>query len=111
MATTLHRYTLNSIHILRRLRCSIVAVCSWIWSTCLYLTKHKGTKLEHIQKDIKQIEKLPIHIALVVHEKELSHVDLARLVNWCFGIGIHYVSLFDPRGTYMYCNYTICLTT
>ena len=97
-AQTLHRYTLSSLHALRWLRHSVVAVCLWIWSTALYLAKHKGTKLEHIQRDIKQLKKLPVHIALLVNEREVSCSDLARLVNWCFCVGIHYVSLYDPRG-------------
>ena len=97
-AQTLHRYTLSSLHALRWLRHSVVAVCLWIWSTALYLAKHKGTKLEHIQRDIKQLKKLPVHLALLVNEREVSCSDLARLVNWCFCVGIHYVSLYDPRG-------------
>jgi dehydrodolichyl diphosphate syntase complex subunit NUS1 len=47
---------------------------------------------------VKELKKLPLHMALVVNEAHVSHVDLARLVNWCFAVGTHCVSLYDPRG-------------
>ena len=90
--------TLRSIHALRWIRATLAAVCWWLWSVGLYLAKHKGTKLECIQRDVKELKKLPVHLALVVNEKHVSHADLARLVNWCFAVGIHYVSLYDPQG-------------
>ena len=97
-AETLRLGTLYTIHAIRRLRHALVAVCVWLWSTGIYLVKHKGSKLECIQRDVKELNKLPVHIALVMNEREVSHADLGRLVNWCFSLGIHYVSLFDPQG-------------
>lgn len=75
-----------------------MAVVVWIWSCALYLAKHKGTKLDIIQRDVKELAKLPIHLAVAVNEKDLSYTDLARLVNWSFAAGIQFVSLYDPRG-------------
>ena len=95
---TLRLAILNTAHGLRWLRHALVAVCWWVWNTVLYLAKHKGTKLECIQRDVKELKKLPLHIALVVNEKHMSHLDLSRLVNWCFAVGTCYVSLYDPRG-------------
>ena len=90
--------TLNTIHALRWVRHAAVAVCVWLWSTLLYLAKHKGSKLELIQRDVQQLEKLPLHLALVVNERDLTYCDLAKIVNWCFCVGIQYVTLYDPRG-------------
>lgn len=100
MAETLRLGTLKSVHAVRWLRLALMTVFSWIWNTVLYIAKHKGSKLECIQRDVKELKKLPLHLALVVNEKHVSHVDLARLVNWCFAVGIHYVSLFDPKGRF-----------
>ena len=72
----------------------------------LYVAKHKGSKLECIQRDVKELKKLPLHMALVVNESHVSHVDLARLVNWCFAVGTHCVSLYDPRGQ---CACSVCM--
>ena len=90
--------TLNTVHALRWLRHAVLAICYWVCGAVLYLAKHKGSKLECIQRDVKDLKKLPLHIALVVNETHMSNVDLARLVNWCFAVGTHYVSLYDPQG-------------
>ena len=95
--------TLNTIHALRWLRYAVLAMYYWVCGTVLYLAKHKGSKLECIQRDVKELQKLPLHIALVVNEAHMSHVDLARLVNWCFAVGTHYVSLYDPQGQCFLC--------
>ena len=90
--------TLNTIHALRWARHATVAMCVWIWSTLVYLAKHKGYELKLIHKDVQGLEKLPLHLALVVNERRVSYNDLARIVNWCFCAGIQYVTLYDPRG-------------
>lgn len=102
MMETLRLVTLNCVHALRWLRLAAVALYLWVWGSVVYLAKHKGSKLECIQRDVKEINKLPLHLALIVNEPHMSHVDLARVVNWCFAVGIHYVSLFDPQGKLKY---------
>ena len=101
-AEALRLGALNSIHALRWLRHAVVTVWAWLWGSVLYLTKHKGSKLELIQRDVQELQKLPVHLALLVNERQISHSDLARLVNWCFCAGINYVSLYDPRGQHRY---------
>ena len=97
-AETLRLGTLKSVHALVWLRVALVAVCTWVWNTVLYVATHKGSKLECIHRDVKDLKKLPVHLAVVVNEKRVSYGDLARLVNWSFAVGIHHVSLYDPRG-------------
>ena len=104
VSETLRHGTLNTIHALRWFKHTLVAVCTWLWSTVLYLSKHKGTKFDLVQRDVQSLEKLPVHLALVVNERPLSHCDLARIVNWCFCVGVQYVSLYDPRGELCVCE-------
>lgn len=44
------------------------------------------------------VEKLPVHIGLLVAEEEPSYTDIANLVVWCMALGISYVSVYDDNG-------------
>lgn len=48
--------------------------------------------------DGQSLEKLPVHIGLLVTEDEPSYTDTARLVVWCMAVGISYVSVYDDHG-------------
>lgn len=48
--------------------------------------------------DGQSLEKLPVHIGLLVAEEEHSYTDLANLVVWCMAVGISYVSVYDNHG-------------
>ncbi|XP_029966093.1 dehydrodolichyl diphosphate synthase complex subunit nus1 [Salarias fasciatus] len=48
--------------------------------------------------DGQALEKLPVHIGLLVAEEEHSYTDLANLVVWCMAVGISYVSVYDNQG-------------
>lgn len=48
--------------------------------------------------DGSSLEKLPVHIGLLVAEEELSYTDIANLVVWCMAVGISYVSVYDNHG-------------
>lgn len=48
--------------------------------------------------DGKSLEKLPVHIGLLVAEEEPSYTDIANLVVWCMAVGISYVSVYDHQG-------------
>ncbi|KAM6906489.1 dehydrodolichyl diphosphate synthase complex subunit nus1 [Lycodopsis pacificus] len=50
--------------------------------------------------DGKSLEKLPIHIGLLVTEEEPSYTDIANLVVWCMAVGISYVSVYDHHGIF-----------
>ncbi|XP_056219405.1 dehydrodolichyl diphosphate synthase complex subunit nus1-like [Seriola aureovittata] len=45
--------------------------------------------------DGRSLEKLPVHIGLLVAEEEPSYTDIANLVVWCMAVGISYVSVYD----------------
>ncbi|XP_069370939.1 dehydrodolichyl diphosphate synthase complex subunit nus1 [Paralichthys olivaceus] len=48
--------------------------------------------------DGRSLEKLPVHIGLLVAEEEPSYTDIASLVVWCMAVGISYVSVYDNHG-------------
>ncbi|KAM9356366.1 dehydrodolichyl diphosphate synthase complex subunit nus1 [Pholidichthys leucotaenia] len=50
--------------------------------------------------DSKCVEKLPVHIGLLVAEEELRYTDVANLVVWCMAVGISYVSVYDHHGVF-----------
>ncbi|KAM6992713.1 dehydrodolichyl diphosphate synthase complex subunit nus1 [Tautogolabrus adspersus] len=50
--------------------------------------------------DGRALEKLPVHIGLLVAEEELSYTDTANLVVWCMAVGISYVSVYDQHGIF-----------
>lgn len=51
-----------------------------------------------LQADAGRLEKLPVHIGLLVTEEELSYTDIANLVVWCMAVGISYISVYDNCG-------------
>ncbi|CAK6970181.1 dehydrodolichyl diphosphate synthase complex subunit nus1 [Scomber scombrus] len=50
--------------------------------------------------DGRSLEKLPVHIGLLVAEEEPSYTDIANLVVWCMAVGISYVSVYDNHGIF-----------
>lgn len=48
--------------------------------------------------DGRSLEKLPVHIGLLVAEEEPNYTDIANLVVWCMAVGISYVSVYDNHG-------------
>ena len=92
------RFTLGAIHASVWLRDSIYFSLLWLWTGLLYAMKHKGSKLECIQEDTKELKKIPQHLTLIVHEERLSHADLAKLVTWAFAAGTHHVSIYNSQG-------------
>ena len=91
--------SLRVVHAFQWLRETVQFVMMWIWETVFYAAlKHKGSKLECIRNDVKELRKIPMHIAVVVQEELLSYSDLANVVVWSFSAGVHTVSLYDPHG-------------
>lgn len=50
--------------------------------------------------DGRALEKLPVHIGLLVAEEQPSYTDIANLVVWCIAVGISYVSIYDNYGVF-----------
>lgn len=50
--------------------------------------------------DGKSLEKLPVHIGLLVVDEEPNYTDIANLVVWCMAVGISYVSVYDENGIF-----------
>lgn len=50
------------------------------------------------RSDGRALQKLPVHMGLVVTEEEPSYADMASLVVWCMAVGISYVSVYDHNG-------------
>ncbi|XP_042246668.1 dehydrodolichyl diphosphate synthase complex subunit nus1 isoform X2 [Thunnus albacares] len=50
--------------------------------------------------DGRSLEKMPVHIGLLVAEEEPSYTDIANLVVWCMAVGISYVSVYDNHGIF-----------
>ena len=46
----------------------------------------------------EELVKVPVHIALVVNEVQISYDDIANIISWCVNSGISYISLYDMKG-------------
>lgn len=64
--------------------------------------KHSGGRRFRWSADGRSLEKLPLHVGLLIAEDEPSYTDIANLVVWCMAVGISYVSVYDNQGTYSY---------
>ncbi|KAM3602827.1 uncharacterized protein V6R79_011531 [Siganus canaliculatus] len=61
---------------------------------------HTASRRSQWLADGRSLEKLPIHIGLLVVEEELSYTDIANLVVWCVAVGVSYVSIYDNHGIF-----------
>ena len=95
------RLTLGAIHASIWLREAVYLSLLWLWTGLAYALKHKGSKLECIQEDTKELKKIPQHLTLIIHEEKLSPTDLAKVVTWAFASGIHNVSIYTSQGEHM----------
>ncbi|XP_065112324.1 dehydrodolichyl diphosphate synthase complex subunit nus1 [Paramisgurnus dabryanus] len=50
--------------------------------------------------DARTLEKVPIHVGLIITEDEIHYTDVANLVVWCMAVGISYVSVYDNQGVF-----------
>ncbi|XP_039603570.1 dehydrodolichyl diphosphate synthase complex subunit nus1 [Polypterus senegalus] len=48
----------------------------------------------------KPVEKLPLHVGLLIAGEEPRYNDIANLVVWCMAVGISYVSVYDNQGIF-----------
>ncbi|XP_036398927.1 dehydrodolichyl diphosphate synthase complex subunit nus1-like [Megalops cyprinoides] len=50
--------------------------------------------------DPRSLEKLPLHVGLLIADEEPRYTDVANLVVWCMAVGISYVSVYDQQGVF-----------
>ncbi|XP_007255434.2 dehydrodolichyl diphosphate synthase complex subunit nus1 [Astyanax mexicanus] len=67
-----------------------------------FSTQKKTAKPRRVRwvADGKALEKLPLHVGLLVAEEEQQYTDIANLVVWCMAVGISYVSVYDNEGVF-----------
>ncbi|XP_051051127.1 dehydrodolichyl diphosphate synthase complex subunit NUS1-like [Phodopus roborovskii] len=53
------------------------------------------------------LNKLPVHLGLLITELEHSFSDVASIVVWCMAVGISYVSVYDHQGIFKRNNSTL----
>lgn len=92
--------TLNVLHFSAWVKRGLAMTALWIWSAAVYVLHHKGTKLEHIQRDIVSLKKVPSHLAFIIqHEKEKLEInELSKMAVWAFASGVQTVSLYHTTG-------------
>lgn len=66
---------------------------------CTYLSAQQRDVLLR-SRDRATLNKLPVHIGLLISEEQESYPDVASLVLWCMALGISYVSVYDPQGIF-----------
>ncbi|GAA6092894.1 dehydrodolichyl diphosphate synthase complex subunit nus1 [Tachysurus ichikawai] len=59
----------------------------------------RPSRRSRVLTDAKALDKLPLHVGLLVAEEELQYTDIANVVVWCMALGISYVSVYDHQGT------------
>ncbi|XP_002735327.1 dehydrodolichyl diphosphate synthase complex subunit nus1-like [Saccoglossus kowalevskii] len=99
-------FTMSFYHdVLLRLLHAILAVtffiqsCIWTAKKPLQFQYRKRTR-DRLQSDARSLNKLPLHIGLLVLEDDISYTDVANIVVWCMTVGISYISLYDTQGDF-----------
>lgn len=95
---TLAIVVLSLIHSMLWVKTSLIMLYGWLYLLLSSPFKHKGTKTEMIQRDAKQLQKIPLHLAIVISEPQIVYVDLAKMINWAFSLGVQFVSVYDMKG-------------
>ncbi|XP_006626351.2 dehydrodolichyl diphosphate synthase complex subunit nus1 [Lepisosteus oculatus] len=63
-------------------------------------TGKRSSRRVRWRADGKSLEKLPLHVGLLIAEEEPRYTDIANLVVWCMAVGISYVSVYDNQGIF-----------
>jgi len=65
-----------------------------------WLTQFGGSPgPEEIRRLAERLNKIPVHLGLVIVEDVISFVDIARIVVWSAALGVAYVTIYDHKGT------------
>jgi hypothetical protein len=66
--------------------------------------RRKGSAAEEtqlIERKVQDLDKIPQHIAVILHIKSEQDVDLSRLsdlVSWSLNSGVNFISFYDFKG-------------
>lgn len=71
----------------------------WIYVKINFIENNRDQRLEerYLVK-IKQFEKIPQHITVILGTEKPCMRDLANLVLWCLNAGISFISFYDHEG-------------
>ena len=83
---------------------AIISVNQYILTFLVNLLKTltfslKSPKSEDVRRDAKSIRKLPVHVGIMLAEEEVCLADVAKIVVWCFTVGISHISVYDSAGS------------
>ena len=106
------RLALDTVHFLLWVRQLVSWLAYGAWRLGKKMVKHKGTKLSCIVEDARQLDKVPLHLALIVGEERVIMEDIASAVCWAVAAGSQVVSLYDTKGQpYCIIHHSLILTS
>lgn len=91
-------YTINAVH---HIKLKFVAIWNKKHKHDLKLNKKR---LELAQNDL---DKIPIHLAIVLANEEPNFQILSNVVYWCLSVGIQHVSFYDHKGMRKHQQHTL----
>lgn len=67
---------------------------------CVLLFKIESFEedLRLISRMVRQFEKSPSHLVVVIGNEDISYKDLGKVVVWCMAAGISFLSFYDFKG-------------
>ncbi|KXJ22833.1 dehydrodolichyl diphosphate synthase complex subunit nus1 [Exaiptasia diaphana] len=96
----LYRLLLSFLHIILYLRFIVLEI---LWKTRRFVAGvfgSRGTSCNEIHLHSSQLNKLPLHISLLILEPQIVFTDIAKLIVWSMALGISYISIFDRKGIF-----------
>ncbi len=93
-------FSLSTLHYSRMLKICLENALTWLFTSVLFVLNHKGTKLAAIQEDSQTLNKIPLHIAILINlrEDQINLDNVAKLTVWALASGINTVSLYHSNG-------------
>ena len=67
------------------------------------IVSYRKQTVSGLKSDSQTITKLPIHLGVVIVEKDISYADIANIILWTVAMGISYISIYDRQGKINHC--------
>lgn len=88
------KYTLKYVLVL----CTFLTEFRRIYSVSTR-TFRGGLTIDHLQRDLGNLSKLPKHLSFVINEDvDTDYFDLVNLVLWTIAMGIPYITIYERHG-------------